>query len=70
MSHVHSRTPLFKRYYVAVEGEDMKKKIITMVLLGFLMVGTLTSMLSKPSIQKEDIVLEYGEDDPRTKIGG
>lgn len=48
----------------------MKKKIITMVLLGFLMVGALTSMMSKPSIQKEDIVLEYGEDDPRTKIGG
>ena len=49
----------------------MKKKIITIVLLGFLMFGTLIRVMKKPSIQHNNIVLDYDDDDdPKKLIGG
>jgi hypothetical protein len=48
----------------------MKKKIIAMVLLGFVLVGSLVHYISKPVNQDHSIVLEYEEPDPGKKIGG
>jgi hypothetical protein len=71
VSHVHSRTPYNKRYDSRVEGErQVKKKIIAMVLLGFIMVGSLVQFISKPVQADHPIVLEYDEPDPGKKIGG
>lgn len=48
----------------------MKKKIIAMLLLGFVLVGSLTAWLNKPVNTDHPIVLEYEEPDPGKKIGG
>ncbi|MCV2231541.1 hypothetical protein [Paracholeplasma manati] len=48
----------------------MKKKIIAMLLLGFVLVGSLTAWLNKPVNADHPIVLEYEEPDPGKKIGG
>ena len=45
----------------------MKKKIIAMILLGFIMVGSLVQLISKPVQADHPIVLEFDEPDPGKK---
>lgn len=51
-------------------GILVKKKIIAMVLLGFIMVGSLVQLFTKPVQADHPIVLEFDEPDPGKKIGG
>ncbi|MCU0104093.1 hypothetical protein N7603_00265 [Acholeplasma vituli] len=48
----------------------MKKKIISVVLMGVLMTGYLIHLVSKPVKNTPEIVLEFDEGDPIFKVGG
>lgn len=48
----------------------MKKKIISVVLMGVLLTGSLIHFISKPVNHTPEIVLEFDEGDPILKIGG
>lgn len=47
----------------------MKKKILTALLLGFVLVGSLTVWMSKPQPVENQIIMEFDDPDPTSKLG-
>lgn len=48
----------------------MKKKIISIILLGFILAGSVTHWVTKPVKPSNAIVLEFDEGEPEFKVGG